>query len=54
MAISENDKYASKAYELLHGKTNNLGDIRKIERLLKDDLRTAIRCNFISSKFGNI
>ena len=40
MAISENDKYASRAYELLHGPTNNLGDIRKIERLPKADLWT--------------
>ena len=40
VAISENDKYASRAYELLHGPTNNLGDIRKIERLPKADLWT--------------
>ena len=30
IAISENDKYASRAYESLHGKVNNLGDIKKI------------------------
>lgn len=33
VAISEIDKYASKAYELLHGPINNLGDIKNIERL---------------------
>lgn len=35
VAISENDKYASRAYELLHDKVNNLGDIKKIENYLK-------------------
>ena len=38
VAISENDKYASKAYELLYGPINNLGDIKNIERLPKADL----------------
>lgn len=32
VAISEVDKYALKAYELLHGDAPNLGDIRKIEK----------------------
>ena len=31
VAISEIDKYAIKAYEAIHGKVNNLGDISKIE-----------------------
>lgn len=49
VAISENDKYASRAYELLHGKTNNLGDIKKIERLPKADLWTySFPCTDIS------
>lgn len=30
VAISEIDKYAIKAYESIHGKVNNLGDISKI------------------------
>ena len=30
VAISDNDKYVSKAYELLHEKTNNLGDIKQL------------------------
>ena len=33
VAISEVDKYALKAYELLHFDAPNLGDIRKIEKL---------------------
>lgn len=49
VAISENDKYASKAYELLHGKTNNLDDIRKIEKLPRADLWTySFPCTDIS------
>ena len=31
VAISEIDKYAIKAYEAIHGSTNNLGDISKIK-----------------------
>lgn len=31
VAISEIDKYAIKAYESIHGETNNLGDISKIK-----------------------
>ena len=31
VAISEIDKYAIRAYEAIHGKTNNLGDISKID-----------------------
>lgn len=31
VAISEIDKYAIKAYEAIHGKVNNLGDISKID-----------------------
>ena len=49
VAISENDKYASKAYELLHGPTNNLGDIKNTERLPKADLWTySFPCTDIS------
>lgn len=49
VAISENDKYASRAYELLHGKINNLGDIKKIEKLPKADLWTySFPCTDIS------
>ena len=49
VAISENDKYASRAYELLHGPTNNLGDIKNIERLPKADLWTySFPCTDIS------
>ncbi len=40
VATSEIDKYASKSYEALHGPTNNLGDITKIEELPKADLWT--------------
>lgn len=31
VAISEIDKYAIKAYEIIHGEVNNLGDISKID-----------------------
>lgn len=31
VGISEIDKYANKSYELIHGKTNNYGDITKID-----------------------
>ncbi len=43
------DKYALKAYELLHGETLNLGDIRKIEKLPKADMWTySFPCTDIS------
>lgn len=49
VAISENDKYASKAYEMLHGKVNNLGDIRLIQELPEADLWTySFPCTDIS------
>lgn len=49
VAISEYDKYASKAYELLHGAVNNLGDIRNIDELPKADLWTySFPCTDIS------
>lgn len=49
IAISENDKYASKAYGLLHGKVNNLGDIRKIDELPTADMWTySFPCTDIS------
>lgn len=49
MAISEIDKYAVKAYELLHGEDPNLGDISKIEKLPKADMRTySFPCTDIS------
>ncbi|MCL2861624.1 MAG: DNA cytosine methyltransferase [Firmicutes bacterium] len=40
VAISEVDRFASLAYEALHGETNNLGDITKIEELPAADLWT--------------
>lgn len=49
VAISEIDKYAIKAYELLHGPVNNLGDIRNIHFLPKADLWTySFPCTDIS------
>lgn len=49
VAISEYDKYASKAYELLHGAVNNLGDIRNISELPNADLWTySFPCTDIS------
>ncbi len=49
VAISENDKYASKAYELLHGEVNNLGDIKKIDELPTADMWTySFPCTDIS------
>ncbi len=49
IAISEIDKYALIAYELLHGKTLNLGDIREIERLPYADMWTySFLCTDIS------
>lgn len=38
VAISEIDKYALRAYELLHGKTPNLGYISKIDKIPKSDI----------------
>lgn len=40
VAISENDDWAIRGYEALHGPVNNLGDIRKIEHLPECDLIT--------------
>ncbi len=51
VAISEVDKYALKAYELLHGETLNLGDIRNIERIMgrKDvDIDKVMDCKELS------
>ncbi len=49
VAISEIDKYAIKVYETLYGKTNNMGDITKIEKLPKADLWTySFPCTDIS------
>ena len=49
VAISEIDKYAIQSYEALHGKANNLGDIRKIEELPDADLWTySFPCQDIS------
>lgn len=49
MAISEIDKYAIQSYEAMHGKANNLGDIRKIEELPDADLWTySFPCQDIS------
>lgn len=49
VAISEIDKYAIQSYEAMHGKANNLGDIRKIEELPGADLWTySFPCQDIS------
>lgn len=49
VAISEIDKYAIQTYEAMHGKANNLGDIRKIEELPDADLWTySFPCQDIS------
>lgn len=49
VAISEIDKYAIKSYEAMHGKANNLGDIRTIEELPDADLWTySFPCQDIS------
>lgn len=51
VAISEIDKYAIKAYEAIHGKINNLGDISKIkiEDIPEHDLFTySFPCQSIS------
>lgn len=49
MAISEIDKYAIQSYEAMHGKVNNLGDIRKIGELPDADLWTySFPCQDIS------
>jgi len=49
IGISEIDKYACMAYELLHGVTQNFGDIRKIDKLPHSDLWTySFPCTDIS------
>ena len=49
VTISDNDKYANRAYELLHGKTNNLGDIKKVKKLPIADFWTySFPCTDIS------
>lgn len=49
VAISEIDKYAIQSYEAMHGKANNLGDIRKIGELPPADLWTySFPCQDIS------
>ena len=51
VAISEVDKYAIQAYEAIHGKVNNLGDISKIkiEDIPQHDLFTySFPCQDIS------
>ncbi len=49
VAISEIDKYAIQSYEAMHGKANNLGDIRRIEELPDADLWTySFPCQDIS------
>ena len=40
VGISEIDKFAIKSYEAIHGPTNNMGDITKIEILPDADLLT--------------
>ena len=49
VAISEIDKYAIQSYEAMHGKVNNLGDIRTIKALPDADLWTySFPCQDIS------
>lgn len=49
VAISEIDKYAIQSYEAMHGKGNNLGDIREIKELPSADLWTySFPCQDIS------
>ncbi len=49
VAISEIDKYAIQSYEAMHGKVNNLGDIREIKALPDADLWTySFPCQDIS------
>jgi DNA (cytosine-5)-methyltransferase 1 len=49
VAISEIDKYALTSYEALHGKPNNMGDIRNIQELPTADLWTySFPCQDIS------
>ena len=49
VAISEIDKYAIQSYEAIHGKVNNLGDIRAIEALPDADFWTySFPCQDIS------
>jgi len=40
VAVCEIDKYAHRSYEAIHGKTLNLGDITKVEKLPDCDLLT--------------
>lgn len=49
VAISEIDKYAIQSYEAMHGKVNNLGDIKRIKALPTADLWTySFPCQDIS------
>lgn len=49
VAISEIDKYAIQSYEAIHGKVNNMGDIRAITELPKADMWTySFPCQDIS------
>lgn len=49
VAISEIDKYAIQSYEAMHGKVNNLGDIKAIKSLPSADLWTySFPCQDIS------
>lgn len=49
VTISEIDKYAIQSYEAIHGKANNLGDIREIKELPSADLWTySFPCQDIS------
>lgn len=49
VGISEIDKYAIRSYEAMHGKVNNLGDIRAIKALPDADLWTySFPCQDIS------
>lgn len=49
VAISEIDKYAIQSYEAIHGKVNNMGDIRAIKELPSADMWTySFPCQDIS------
>lgn len=50
VGISEIDKYAITAYEAIHGKVNNFGDITKIEKLPYCDILTySFPCQDVSN-----
>lgn len=49
VATCDIDKYSNRVYEALHGEKNNIGDIKKVEKLPKADLITySFPCTDIS------